>query len=373
MTTPTSSFDRMALLATGSAAFAMMGAGLSLYGPAVLSFERLFELTTAEASRVIAAHWVGSLSGVLAMFLFPERIGPRPGLVALALGAVLLGAGLGWTATLLGAAVLGLGYGALTAVFNPRILSAFGVRGPAMLSLINAVFSLGAILAPFAFSLIAERPERLFILMGLLTLVVAAGAGPAGRVRAEDPGQGGGGFRLNLPILVFGAMGIGLEVAFAGLGPAALVRAGEDEATAARLLSAFYVAFLAGRVVLIFTAHRIAAFTIYVLGMVLAALALLGAALVDPGFFFPPLGLAAGLFFPGYYVTGSALLGRDPRVSPFLIGIAQIGAMGLPLILAIAVDPFGPRGFFWVTGGLAGALAALSLLAWPAMRKAGSG
>lgn len=363
-------FQRLALLLTGCAAFAMMGAGLSLYGPSVLSYQDLFGLTTGQAGWVLSAHWIGSLSGVLVMFLFPGVIGPRPGLFLLATGGALLGAGLSWIATLLGAVTLGLGYGLLTAVFNPRILQAFGARGPAMLALINAVFSFGAILAPLAFSLVTTHPERLFIVMGGLTALVLLGAGPASRVKAGDA-TAGKGFRLNLPILVLGAFGIGMEVSLVGLGPSALVRSGIEEAMAAKLLSAFYLTFLLGRIGLIFLAHRLPAFSIFLAGMALTSLGLWGCAVFSPAWFFAPLGLAVGLFFPGYYVTGSMLLGNDPRVSPFLIGIAQIGAAILPLVLAQMMEPMGPRGFFWITAALTLGLTAFSVLVYPALRTAG--
>jgi hypothetical protein len=42
----------------------MMGAGISLYGPSVLSYQRLFNLTAGDAGWVLSAHWLGSLSGV---------------------------------------------------------------------------------------------------------------------------------------------------------------------------------------------------------------------------------------------------------------------------------------------------------------------
>lgn len=364
-----SRFERLALLLTGSAAFAMMGAGLSLYGPSVLSYQALFSLSTEQASRVLSAHWVGSLSAVLVMFLYPGRIGPRPGLFLLAIGAGLLGAGLSWVVTLLGAVVLGLGYGSLTAVFNPRILAAFGARGPAMLSLVNAVFSLGAILAPLAFSLASSHPERLFILLGGLTLVILLAAGPAARAKSARA-ETAAGFRIHPLILLLGACGIGLEVSFVGLGPAALVRSGVAETTAAQLLSAFYLTFLAGRIALIFLAHRLPAFALYLMGMALASAGLWGCTLVSPVWFFPFVGIAAGMFFPGYYVTGTALMGNDPRVSPFLIGMAQIGAMVLPLILAQSIDPLGSRGFFWVAASLTLALSVVSALAYPRLSRA---
>ncbi len=356
-------FQRLALLITGCAAFTMMGAGLSLYGPSVLSYQDLFSLSTEQASRVLSAHWIGSLSAVLVMFLFPGRIGPRPGLFMLAAGAALLGSGVSWGITLLGAAVLGVGYGALTAVFNPRILAAYGTRGPAMLSLINAVFSLGAIMAPLAFSLVTVHPERLFMVLAAITALIFLGAGPATRATSVG-GNAGTGFRIRPLILIFGAFGIGLEVSIVGLGPAALVRSGVAEDASAQLLSAFYLTFLFGRIALIFLADRVPSFALFAAGMMLTTAGMFGCALISPAWVFPFIGLAAGMFFPGYYVTGTALMGDDPRVSPFLIGIAQVGAMILPMVLAQTIEPFGPRGFFWVTGGLTLALSGLAALSF---------
>ena len=53
-------------------------------------------------------------------------------------------------------------HGAIAAQFNPRIMTAYGLRGPSMLSLINAVFSLGAITAPYGFVLLGGNPRPVF-------------------------------------------------------------------------------------------------------------------------------------------------------------------------------------------------------------------
>ena len=92
-----------------------------------------------------------------------------------------------------------------------------------------------------------------------------------------------------------------------------------------------------------------------------AALCSFGAALGDPQVFFPPIGLAAGLFFPGYYVTGNRKMGTDVRVAPILIGVGLTGAIVSPLIVAKLNGNPGDRGFFWLIGGLACALAFAAL------------
>src|SRR5690606_6083330 len=133
--------------------------------------------------------------------------------------------------------------------------------------------------------------------------------------------QGGGpafrpertGFRPHWPVLVFAAIGIGVEASLAGLGPTALVRAGHSEGAAARLLSAFFFAFLMSRIVLGVVAHRFGSFTIYAAAIVLAVGALLVAVSGATGAGFVTMGVSAGMFFPGTFVTASRKMGEDPR------------------------------------------------------------
>ena len=47
-------------------------------------------------------------------------------------------------------------------VLNPRVLRAFGTRGPSMVSLLNAMFAVGAILAPLGFVAIGSNPQLAF-------------------------------------------------------------------------------------------------------------------------------------------------------------------------------------------------------------------
>ena len=57
------------LLFAGMASFILMGAGQSLYGPALPVFGREMGLSLADASLVISAHWVGCFIGVAVMFM----------------------------------------------------------------------------------------------------------------------------------------------------------------------------------------------------------------------------------------------------------------------------------------------------------------
>lgn len=161
------------------------------------------------------------------------------------------------------------------------------------------------------------------------------------------------GYRLHLPILGFAMLAIGIEASLAGLGPTALIRAGMGEDTAANLLSLFFVAALATRIMLIVTSHRFHDFGIFAAAMAVAATTALGAALISPAFFFPIMGVSAGLFFQGVYVTATRKMGEDPRVSPIILAVGLIGAIFSPLGYAHFMDALGPHGFFWLVAGVA--------------------
>ena len=76
----------------------------------------------------------------------------------LVVSTALVAAGIGWWATVAASVLFGTGYGIAAAVFNPRVLKAYADRGPAMVSLLNAMFAAGAILAPLAYVWGGSRP-----------------------------------------------------------------------------------------------------------------------------------------------------------------------------------------------------------------------
>ncbi len=350
------------LLVAGIATFVMMGAGQSLYGPALPAFSRLYGVSLTQAGVLVSAHWVGCFLGVGFMYLRGASVTPRHALAAMALGAAVIAALAGWWVTVAGAVIFGAGYGMSTAVFNPRVLRAFGTFGPSMLSMLNATFGVGAIAAPLIFVALGSDPRLSFGLTAAFAAAVWLIAGPAGREGAAPSGTPQP-FRPAWGIMGFGAVAIGIEACLIGLGPTALIRAGVEEETAAELLSAFFVVFLLSRVALIFFAHRIAPFTLFTLAVALAGLLALGAALGSPAWFFVAMGAPAGLFFPGFYVTASALMGEDLRVPPTIIASGLVGGIGAPLVLAPLMAGMGDRGFFWIVAGTALALTLAAILA----------
>ncbi|MFA9232089.1 MAG: sugar MFS transporter [Microgenomates group bacterium] len=350
-----------ALLFAGVTTFVLMGAGQSLFGPALPAYARLFDITSGTAGLLVSAHWIGCFAGVTGMFFKGQGVTPRHVVLLMGLGAGMLAFSVGWWMTLVGAFVFGMGYGCSTVVFNPRVLRAFGDRGPSMLSLLNATFGIGAIGAPLVFVLLNNDPALSFGVCAALAAAIWLGAGAAGKSEHAPDKADVLPYKLHLPILGFGAAAIGLEACLIGLGPIALIAAGETEVQAAKLLSAFFFAFLAARVALIFVAHRVASFTLFLLALAGACLTSLGAAIVAPGPFFAALGFCAGLFFPGFYVTASRKMGQDSRVAPTIIAAGLVGGIFSPLILSPWLEAMGERGFFWVVATITGLMALLAI------------
>lgn len=353
------------LLIAGVATFVMMGAGQALYGPALPVYVRDFSLTEGEAGLFVALLWVGCFLGVAVMYLKGALIGPRHTLVVMAAGTGIMAAGPNWWLTLAGGVLFGVGYGMATAVFNPRVMRAFGAAGPSMLSLLNATFGVGAIAAPLAFVWLGSDPAWAFGIVAVAILGIWVFAGPAGREAAAPAGEVKA-FRPHWPILGFGLVAIGMEASLAGLGPTALIQAGVEEHLASQLLSAFFVVFLLARVALIFVAHRVEPFVLYTVAVGSAALFALGAVFVSPAYFFVAMGASAGVFFPGFYVTASCKMGEDLRVPPTIVASGLVGAICTPLILAPLSAQMGERGFFVLASVI---LVAVSLAALLSLRR----
>jgi MFS family permease len=355
------------LLLAGIATFVMMGAGQALFGPALPVYVRDFSLSEGEAGLFVALVWVGCFLGVGLMYFRGALIGPRHTLAVMAVGTGVMALGPNWVLILLGGVLFGAGYGMATAVFNPRVMRAFGATGPSMLSLLNATFGVGAIAAPLVFVWLGSDPAWSFGIVALVLVAIWAGAGAAGREGVAQTGAVKA-FRPHWAILSFGLVAIGMEASLAGLGPTALIRAGVAEDTASQLLSAFFVVFLLARVALIFVAHRVQPFQLYTVAVSSAAVFALGAVFLAPGPFFVAMGASTGLFFPGFYVTAAGKMGDDIRVPPTIVASGLVGAITAPLVLAPLSATLGDRGFFVLVAAILVAVSIAAVLSLRRMR-----
>lgn len=352
---------RTLLLATGIAGFVLLGLAQAIFGPVLPAYAQAFALPISTVGWVLSVFWAGSLTAVAAVYALPAQLGPKTGLMAAAAGTALLALMGNWALVLLGAALFGFGYGVIAAVWNPRVLAAFGPRGPAMMSLMNALFTLGAIAAPQVYLALGQDPSSVFWVFTGYAAVIAVATLAMGdtRTAASDSGTTS---RLDWSILGFAFLGIGLESSVVGLGPTGLVLAGETPESAARLLSLFFIAYLVARLSLVVIAHRVAPFVIYTAAISLLA-ALTGAALMGAtGVWFPLMGFASGYLFHGEYLTGLRRMGGTTRVSAILLAAGMAGAIVLPVFISQLLDGLGPKGFFQIILGLALIAAALAVL-----------
>lgn len=347
------------LLGTGIAGFVLLGLAQSIFGPVLPVYAQVFELEISSVSWVLSVFWVGSLAAVGAVYVAPVVLGPKIGLVTAALGTTLLALMSNWSLVLAGAALFGFGYGVIAAVWNPRVLAAFGPRGPSMLSVMNALFTLGAIAAPQLFLAFDQQPASVFWTFtgfaGVILLVTFA----MGDTRTAPTNAGEDG-PLDWPILGFAFLGIGLESSLVGLGPTGLAQVGETPERAAQLLSLFFITYLISRASLIFIAHRIPPFAIFVGSVSAMTMLSFMAILGDTGFWFPLMGFACGSIFHGEYLTGLRRMGGTTRVSAVLLAAGMLGAIIMPVLISQVLGMLGPHGFFQIILGITGTLTVLA-------------
>lgn len=355
--------SKFLLLATGLASFILLGLAQSIFGPVLPVYGAVFGLEIATVGWLLSLFWGGCMAGVLAVFFLPELVGPKSGLATSMAGTALMALMSGWSVVLAGGFLFGAGYGIIAAVYNPRVLAAYGPRGPAMMGLLNAIFTLGAIASPKLFLALDQNPALTFWVFTAFTLAILAAAFVMGDTRTARVSEGGR-VVLDWPILAFAMMGIGMESSLVGLGPTALVIAGQGEEQAANLLSMFFITYLVARLSLIFLADRLPAFLLYLAAMAMTGALALASVLGDPATWFPLMGLPCGLFFQGAFLTGLQRMGRTTRVSAIMLIAGLVGAIVQPMIIAQVLESLGSKGFFQIVLGIAAvlSLAALVLL-----------
>ncbi|MEC5343102.1 MFS transporter [Brenneria populi] len=348
------SVKKNALLLVGSIiAFVLMGAGQSLMGPALPEFRQIFSLSVASASMAVTAQWVGALLGVIALFFGGRRDWTRLAFGLLVTGAALMASQINWPLTLLGSLIFGAGYGASLALVNSRLLQAFEKAGPSMVSLVNALFGGGAIVAPLVFVALARSPELSFGILaaGLILPFLLSFFFP--RQRTEEPAADEKRTRkISIPTLLVGASGTAVEACLIGLGPVILLGASFSDSAAAGALSLFFAFFLGGRITLSIIGHRLPAAPMLIGGFVggAALLACAGSG-IYPTLTYPVAGFFIGSIFPNFFVFGSNRMGKDARTGSIIVTAALAGGVLGPLIVGQVVADMPPLTPFWLLAG----------------------
>ena len=361
--TPTPGFN-LRLFLTGAMSFIATGMLASLFGVALPVYVGQFGLTEGQGTVLLSLYGLGAFLTVVAGIFASRLLTLRRGLVAIALGVGLLALQWHWGLMLLGGGLAGMGLGVLAVVVNRQCLASFGARGPGMVGMVNAIFGLGAIISPLVFVWVGGLPALVFGGIGVLALLTLPLVQADQSLAAEAPGMP----RLAqwpLLILLFNMLSAMIEVGLIGLGPTALIAGGLDGLDAARLVSAFSVCFLAGRLSLYWLTRNVSSDLLFLVSLAGTALCmgLSAAGWAATGFVMS--GVFIGMFFPTFYVWAIGVL-RDARMGSVILCAGLSAVTICPIILGLILNQTGVAALFVIMAGLAAmlALAFVPVLIW---------
>ncbi|UUV29052.1 MFS transporter [Amycolatopsis roodepoortensis] len=245
------------------ALFVMLGALFAGLGAALPQLRVIYQLGPTSGSELISVFNAGSLLSTLTFGIGARRLPPRRSISVLVsiigCAAVLMGFAASWPMLLITALVAGTGFGGLVVLLNTAFAKGFGERSAIKLSILNAVFGLGAIGGPLLIGTVglANLPF-VFTAIGVLILlcwqVRDCASLLTGSEQGEDSGVPAGRLRRGLPILLAFAA-IGLVYASTETGVSAwqstyLVGVGYSVSAAAQLDAGFWAGSTLGRLVI---------------------------------------------------------------------------------------------------------------------------
>jgi fucose permease len=349
----TESRQKLFLLITSCLAFISMGVSQAMYGPFYPVFRQTFDLGAAAVAVVTTMHFGGATAAIAASGFISRKLGAIPVAVGsaalLCVGYATIALSATWPVVVGGALVLGVGFGGLVSL-NFLIARVFPVYASSVLSLLNALFSVGAMAGPLLASPFVEQGRYwpAFVIGGgvalLVMVLLAVQRIPAGK-DADEGEQKGGVPKPVLGVAAFLMMYlfyIGAETSLGNWIPTHLTLQ-YDSGTASSLTSLFWVSLTAGRLVAVPVGARVRSSHIV---PVVIGIGVLGVALAHvPGLAavgYAIAGAAAGPVFP----VGLAWIGeRYPehvgRVSSVVLSGGGIGAVAFPPVVGAVVDAAG--------------------------------
>ncbi|MGH8677696.1 MAG: MFS transporter, partial [Burkholderiales bacterium] len=259
---------------SGILTFAFLGVIQSLYGPLLPELRREFAIDAATVGLVFSAHGFGALSGILAPSLIRAQAVTRR-LLGIASGLLVLGAAAlsiapTWPVTLAAAFVLAVGFGIHVVRLNSLFVAGFGARGMAMSQLINAAFSVGAIVGPIVVGASGGASRQLFGSVALLALALLPLSIATDRKTVADQSDSAVTLTATTQTrkrrrsrLLLGAfialmcLTVGVETSIGGWTATLALERGYSFATAANLTAMFFGSILIGRLLAAWLGHRI--------------------------------------------------------------------------------------------------------------------
>lgn len=362
MTSPQGFGSRLFL--TGALSFIVTGMISSLNGVALPVYVRDLGLDQGQGTVLLSLFGLGAMLTVLLGILAARYLTLRRGLLTIAAGTALLALQLNWPLLLLGGALAGCGFGMLAVVVNRQFLAGFGDRGPGMVGLVNGVYGLGSIVSPLLFVWAGGGPALVYVAIALLALLVIPMVQPDRSLAAEPPGLPNL-RQAKLLILLFNAFGAVIEVGLIGLGPTALLASGIDGLDVARLVSAFALAFLLGRLSLYWLTRHVGSDVLFLVALLGTALCTGLTVLGSPAIGFVLSGWFTSMFFPTFYVWAIGVL-KDARMGSVILCAGLTAVTVAPVILGLILSVAGVGMLFMILAALALllALAFVPTLVW---------
>src|SRR5215471_16650731 len=162
--------------------FLLTGIVMTFLGPMLPSLSARWSLNDAQSGSLIFTEFFTSMLGMLLSAVSVQRLGYRKtlmiGLTLMPIGVALLAVG-PWLWGILSIAIFGVGYGVTTPAGNLRTAEINPARSASALSVINAVWGMGAMSSPFLVDLALRLHQpRLFFFgtafaLGILLLAFA--------------------------------------------------------------------------------------------------------------------------------------------------------------------------------------------------------
>jgi MFS transporter, FHS family, glucose/mannose:H+ symporter len=170
--TPRDSSLPLGLTVAGFVTFVLMGLLQAMFGPALFSIRSSFHVDIGTANFLLSAFFIGNVVMILASGALEKILSKTNSLLiaalCLTLGTLGLSLAPSWNVLLACAFLIGLGYGGSVLNFNTLFASGFGSRGTAMVSLINAAWSVGAILGPILIGNFLENFRVPFLFVAIV-------------------------------------------------------------------------------------------------------------------------------------------------------------------------------------------------------------
>jgi len=332
--------------------FLLTGVVMTFLGPMLPSLSVRWSLNDTQSGSLIFAEFFSSLFGMLLSSLSVQRLGYRKtliiGLALMPLGVALLAFG-PWLWGLACICIFGIGYGITTPAGNLRTAEINPRRSAAALSVINAVWGIGAMGSPFLVDLaLRAHQPRLFFFGTAASLVVLLGALALTRFvpdthieESESAGKVQNIWQIRILPVICGLffVYVGSETCF-GNWVAMYARrvAPADHSFATRMPAFFWGALLAGRALAPLALKFTRETSVARIGLFLALLG--GVALVVArGTTLIAIGsLLAGVGLASIYPISVSLLASwfgkaSRRVSGAVFGSGNVGGALMPLMV----------------------------------------